>query len=87
MKGFAPLKFGIAGALFLSNQLLAQAPPQQPAALEPQQSSGAQSNPPTDPPRQTQPSSTDPATTAPGAMFDNQLPALDPSGGMIRFRF
>ena len=85
MKGFAPLKFGIASALFLSNQLLAQAPPQQPAASEPQQSSGAQSNPPTDPPRQTQPSSTDPATTAPGAMFDNRLPALDPSGGMIRF--
>ena len=86
MKGFAPLTLGIAGALCLSIQLPAQAPTPQPApASGPQPSPSGQSTPPADPPRPSEPSSTDPAKNAPGAMFDNQLPALDPSGGMIRF--
>ncbi len=86
MKGFAPLTLGIAGALCLSIQLPAQAPTPQPApASGPQPSPSGQSTPPADPPRPSEPSSTDPAKNAPGAMFDNQLPALDPSGSMIRF--
>ena len=86
MKGFAPLTLGIAGALCLSIQLPAQAPTPQPApASGPQPSPSGQSTPPADSPRPSEPSSTDPAKNAPGAMFDNQLPALDPSGGMIRF--
>ncbi len=86
MKGFAPLTLGIAGALCLSIQLPAQAPTPQPApASGPQPSPSGQSTPPADSPRPSEPSSTDPAKNAPGAMFDNQLPALDPSGSMIRF--
>ena len=86
MKGFAPLTLGIAGALCLSIQLSAQAPTPQPApASGPQPSPSGQSTPPADSPRPSEPSSTDPAKNAPGAMFDNQLPALDPSGSMIRF--
>ena len=86
MKGFAPLTLGIAGALCLSIQLPAQAPTPQPApASGPQPSPSGQSTPPADSPRPSKPSSTDPAKNAPGAMFDNQLPALDPSGSMIRF--
>ncbi len=86
MKGFAPLTLGIAGALCLSIQLPAQAPTPQPApASGTQPPPSGQSTPPADSPRPSEPSSTDPAKNAPGAMFDNQLPALDPSGGMIRF--
>ncbi len=86
MKGFAPLTLGIAGALCLSIQLPAQAPTPQPApASGTQPPPSGHSTPPADSPRPSEPSSTDPAKNAPGAMFDNQLPALDPSGGMIRF--
>lgn len=31
------------------------------------------------------PASSDPATSGPGSFFDNRLPAMDPSGGLLRF--
>ncbi len=93
MKGFASLTSGIASAVLLVNQLPAQAPAPRPASAESQpapsaeaqQSSSAQSPSPQDSPQQPPPANADPANNAPGAMFDNRLPALDPSGSMIRF--
>ncbi len=52
----------------------------------------AQTPPPPPPPGAQQPGGTtppasqgDPAAAGPGAVFDNRLPALDPSGGLLRF--
>jgi hypothetical protein len=62
----------------LSLAFASQAPAQS-SAPEPQPSSPGTASPPPQSP------ANDPANNLPGAAVDNRIPALDPSGGMIRF--
>ena len=92
MKGCVPKFSLIAFALALASEALAQTPSPDPASsvsptpkptastpADAQPSSPATASPPP------QSNSTDPTNNLPGAAFDNRIPALDPSGAMIRF--
>jgi hypothetical protein len=73
-----------AGLCALSTALIpARAPAQTPAPAAPPGLPGQP--PPPAPPPQPAAASGDPASSTAGSLFDNRLPALDPSNGLLRF--
>jgi hypothetical protein len=92
MKGCVPKFSLIALAIAFASQARAQAPSVDPVssgapAAKPTASkpSEAQTSSPAPASSTAQSDSTDPTKNLPGAAVDNRIPALDPSGAMIRF--
>ena len=88
MKGTAPLCAALLAACCAS----AQTPPAPPSGGTPPPPPPATAVPPTPPANLPLPgqgsvpsAQGDPQNAAPGALFDNRLPMLDPSGGLVRF--
>jgi hypothetical protein len=77
MKGSAPLCVALTAAL----GAFAQTPPPPTGAPAP----SAPAPPLVPAPGNVPPAQGDPQANAPGALFDNRLPMLDPSGGLVRF--
>ncbi len=66
-------------------QTTAQTPPLPPPPAAPPAGGLPQVPPPPQAPVQPAPASGDPSTSTAGSAFDNRLPALDPSNGLLRF--
>ena len=88
MKGTAPLCAALLAAFSASAQTPSTAPPGVPPSTPPAAPAPAVPQPPGTllPGAGTPPAAQgDPQAAAPGALFDNRLPMLDPSGGLVRF--